>query len=968
MSEHYDFFISHHRRCAESVNKLASILEKLQATCFTAPVDTGGTLPVKLPCFKVFLAWLSEDYFHSRSGQTHLASAYMAEKGHDENSTPFSSKERLLLINAEPDTKHIYPVHLRHLLFSYAPGLPYAPEYNELAEWLHEHSKAFADYVEIMPFSGWIEAFDRVLTAPSYFEGRHREIWDIHAALHPKKEYTCGTDIKNTIIISGDPGQGKSCLASEYAFRFSTAYPGGIFRLTAHEAKPTFSVAELHEHPVLKRELLGLLRHYKQNRDSAYDVTQERFETFDTLTLRDHFGELLLRAGQAFLWIVDNLPDGLNGPALEQWFAPEKAGQYGHTLVTTRSHRYESRAHTLHLFPLDRVSAYQLLSRYVPTSSDHEREASNKLLDMVGRQTRAVAMAGTLVAVHRRGRRGPYAALVRRLESGSQESADQAVQFSEELIPGYEAVLVALAQEAVNKLEEPARTILRLSKLLGNHPLPMDFTFHCFFSSGICLDEEKESSFSIYLAVPSEGPVTLEKARLYTDAGLATLERFMVGERLAQSIRVYNIAARVIPPHPRKDIALVQSALSILCTIAERGIAEKNWYPLAHVLPHARLIVGDLRQRSVKITDDPIEVTRLVRLALYLADMDREWGLPKRAMEGYQNIMAYLLKAININSSDLLRKRDFARVLERIGDMLTVQEDYLEALEYFRKSLGIRTYLMKQAPATAERERGLLRHYRKIGDILSQQGDIEGAIHNYRAAHGILEALLEKDRENKALRFDFAIHCERLAVLYSCQGDATIALRALQPALLIYEKLTKEQPEHVPFARALISAYNTMGDLLRIRSDLSGALIKHRMALDIATQLAQKAPDHFDIQQDLVTCHNHLGQLLMSLEDPTGAIEHDLCCLEIIKKLHEQNIGSGIDPHHLALIYIRLGRATEKVHNPTGAIPYYEKARLLLEKRAAIAPRNAILRKDLVWVRKRIDTLTDCANSPTENL
>ena len=73
------------------------------------------------------------------------------------------------------------------------------------------------------------------------------------------------------------------------------------------------------------------------------------------------------------LWIVDDVPNGLDGDALRRWFAPHALAR---TLITTRSREYGSLAKGIDLSVLTPDEAYQLLtSRRKPASKDEEEQA-----------------------------------------------------------------------------------------------------------------------------------------------------------------------------------------------------------------------------------------------------------------------------------------------------------------------------------------------------------------------------------------------------------------------------------------------------------------------------------------------------------------------------------------------------------------------------------------------------------------
>jgi tetratricopeptide (TPR) repeat protein len=949
----YDLFISFHRACAEPVKRLSAALESLGVSCFTS-VGTGSgsaaELPAELAESRVFLAWCCEDYFRSRACQRQLAAAFIARERE-----PAGAPERLLLVSAHTGVRHIYPVALRERLFAYAPGLPEAPDFDELAEWLREHCTAVSGPFGAPAEPDWLEAFDSFVAPAPLFEGRERELWDIHAALHPAASAVV-SEGGGPVVVSGAAGQGKSCLAREYAFRFGPAHPGGMFRLAAREARPAASLAELSENPALKEQLSALLRRLSPEADA---------EALDLPGLSQRLGEVLAAAGQPFLWIVDDLPDGLNGPAFRQWLAPDSAGPWGRTLVTTRGRRYDSRAEAIHLPPLDEASALRLLLRESPPANDGEQEAVAWLLEDLGRGAHATAMAGALAALEGRNRRGPYALLAERIEAHGREAADIAVRFPDYLPASQATAAAALVLCAVRTLGESGLNLLRLAGELADATLPTEFIAECFERSGLGAEEEKPRPFAIYLAEPMVEPMTIEAARAWAETGMAALERLCLAERTQGGVRVYRLAARIVAsvvPSPLKQVSLHAAALHALYAVAEGCVAADDWQRLAPLAAHARSLVGDLSGRPIDRAEDPMALTRRVRLVLILADMDAAQGARQRAMQGYRAAAAYLLRAMKAEPHNVSRQRDFARSQERIGDLLAAQGDWPGALDRFRKSLGIRAYLAKQDPAGPERQRDLLRHHRKIGEILTARGDVEGAVQSYRAAHAILEKLSAEAPADLECRFELAASFERLAALYIRLGDSRAALNALNPALSLYESLAEAHPERIAFVRAPAVIHNMMGDLLRARADLSGALERYRTALGIAERLAAPELGHPEAQRDLALCHNNLGHVLAGLEDPAGAAEHYRRYVSISERLAEQGAG-GARRRDLAAGYMKCGMATEQVGDPAEALAHYRKARAILEKLAAVTPHNEALRTDLAWVRERIESLSGAEES-----
>ncbi len=154
---------------------------------------------------------------------------------------PANAPERILVVNAESGLKHIYPLLLRERIVASAPGLPEAPDPAELAATLQERCGLLTGTLGgLYPqgHGGWLEPYDCLSQPQPHFAGRERELWDIHTALNPLDAGLAAQRTAPLVVVSGESGLGKTALAREYVFRFGAAYPGGIFLLSAHEARP----------------------------------------------------------------------------------------------------------------------------------------------------------------------------------------------------------------------------------------------------------------------------------------------------------------------------------------------------------------------------------------------------------------------------------------------------------------------------------------------------------------------------------------------------------------------------------------------------------------------------------------------------------------------------------------------------------------------------------------------------------
>ena len=954
MSGPHDVFICHDPASAATVKRLTAALAARGVSCFTYEGGHDSDLHPKLATSKSFLIWASEGFFKSRACQTHLAMAWIARQ-----QEASSASERILVVNAETGLKHIYPLHLRDRLIAPLSDQSDALDISELAERVDQcctrlHGTLGGLYPQAP--AGWIEPYDTVTHGPAFFAGRERELWDIHDGLTQASRGVHGHS-PSFIVVSGAPGLGKSTLTREYASRFGAAYPGGIFRISAREAIPATRLRELAENPALKPQMLSLLRQISP--DTKLD------EQNPLAAVMYDLGHLLDRAGQPFLWIVDDLPEGINGPVIKQWQAPavrEQNTPLGRTIFVTRSSRYDHRGEPIHLPILDEPAGLLAIIQDKPPARSEEIDAASWLSEAVGRHPRFIAMMAALAEGHRRQRRATFNWLLQKLEKKNKSASEFSQHWPGQFPESRETACAVLLLESMRALGGAGRDILRLAAELGDAPLPLDFLTECLVLSGLSADDRKEDLFTIFLNEPQEVPLSPDAARLYVEEGASSLEKHGLATRTDNALQIYDLAGKafnqVVSISTRQHL-LKESALQALYVIAESCHASLDWSRLDALAPHGRKLTDDLRDRPIEAEDSTAEITGRIRLAIHLADLDLMHGARKRAMQWYRAASAYLVRAMAIDPQNGGRQRDFARIQEQLGDLLVDQKDPSWALDHYRKSLGIRALIAKQETAGLDRLRDPLRLNIKIGKLQKELGDIEGALQSQQAIHGLIGKLLHLTPEESSLEFDLATSHADLAELHIALKNSETAMAQLEHALAHFEKLAEAQPEQVSFARALTITHNRIGDILRAKDDLSGALNRYRTALAIADDTAHLQPDNPEWQRDVALCHHNLGDTLNGLDDSAEADHHFQCFLAIAEIPAHQSAFDGIRRREIATVLIKLGRSRELEKNTAAALARYQTARGLIEKLAIEFPENSLLREDLGWLRHKIERLTE---------
>ncbi|CAM3802955.1 TIR domain-containing protein [Kibdelosporangium persicum] len=242
----------------------------------------------------VLLAFYSRRYSIRYACQWELTKALLAARRIGD------PDDRVLVINPEPDDLHIAPVELAE-----AGCLPWRgePDIDRMAD-------AVADRVRRAdtPF-GEVTGDEPHRGVPRRFVGRYPEMWAIHSRLlggRPPRSHS-------VVVIEAPAGMGKTTLAEQYASVFRDAYPGGVVWTSLAEADgvPARFAAAVNE---LARERFGV------------DLSD--------MNARQAKATVAGRIVDDTLWVVDDVPDGLDRDTLEQLVIPSPKV---HTLMAMRT-------------------------------------------------------------------------------------------------------------------------------------------------------------------------------------------------------------------------------------------------------------------------------------------------------------------------------------------------------------------------------------------------------------------------------------------------------------------------------------------------------------------------------------------------------------------------------------------------------------------------------------------------------
>jgi hypothetical protein len=298
--------------------------------------------------------------------------------------------------------------------------------------------------------------FPEHLPGSGHFHGREAELWAMHEGLSAlDKARNMGHPV---VSVSGVGGQGKTALCGQYARLFAADHPGGVFlvRLSGSDrrvrASPDAVRAGFRDQLRAIGGTLGL---------TADDLAAGRLPG----QLRNRLENL----AHPYLWIVDDVPSGLDPELLPELCAPTGNGR---TLLTSRGRFTKQVSAEIELGGLEPRDGLSLLTAHRPPAAPAQTKAARLLTELLHGHPLGLTLAAGLTTQD--GFEG-YAELYRQLATPDPEDdLLELVQYlGAELPAGYARPFAATMLRSFRGLTDAGRDVLSAAGVLAPEPVPL---------------------------------------------------------------------------------------------------------------------------------------------------------------------------------------------------------------------------------------------------------------------------------------------------------------------------------------------------------------------------------------------------------------------------------------------------------------------------------------------------------------
>ncbi|MCF3172368.1 toll/interleukin-1 receptor domain-containing protein [Streptomyces sioyaensis] len=585
---------------------------------------------------RLFVAYYSAAYATRPACQWELLTVFRAA------SVLGRASERILVINPEAGPEHIQPVQLRDARYCTATDSDsVARLVQRVIERVASSPGCLGDAIEAQrPVWRPVEHL-----GSERFVGRVNEFWQLHHALHAF-EYPATHDeaIAGQAVVIGLGGVGKTLLVEQYARRFASFYPGGIY---------WFTTAASHAPDTVGGESLNDEVRAQYHQQVAAALAPDSAQS-DPVQIREAARRVIEQCGQPCLWIVDDVPGQLPPDLLRELAAPHPLGR---TIMTTRWRGYQLPIVDVDVLHPD--EAYHLLITARVPAGPPEEAAARTLAERLGFHALAVDLARGCLADQ------PgltYTELLGQLaDTQHGDTFQQLVKTLFTQVPtDHTNDIAATFTRSLQHLDNNAMTLLRVAATLAPAPLP----------------ERLLTAVSATLRQEDEETVR----RVNRGALSAAQRRSLIRQTGTEppSWFVHALVSRTLNLQPATaDMrAALRTAAVTATTRLMRPVYTPGKLDLADIAPHARALVEDL--------DTVDSLALLAGVARY----DFESGQPASAAHNYRRHSEALAAHLGPDHPDTLTSRN------NLGDAYRAAGDLGRAIPLHEQTLTDRVRVL----------------------------------------------------------------------------------------------------------------------------------------------------------------------------------------------------------------------------------------------------------------------------------
>jgi serine/threonine-protein kinase len=291
-----------------------------------------------------------------------------------------------------------------------------------------------------------------------------------------------------------------------------------------------------------------------------------------------------------------------------------------------------------------------------------------------------------------------------------------------------------------------------------------------------------------------------------------------------------------------------------------------------------------------------------------------------------------------------------------------------EALELYRRALGLRRALARDAPADGAAQAEVGRCLLALGALESTTGHEHEAIDAYREARAVFASVNRRAEPRIDCRADVAACDHRIGDLLAATGRSVEALSSYQNGRSLRLALYCDHPAAAAFRSGLAESDVAIGVLLWKRGQPADAVASFEKARAMFEALARDHPTTVEHRHQLARCYNTIGFPLHAIGKTDAALRSFEAARAILQSLVRENPVVTEFRQQLAFSHTQIATLMWDTGRRAQALAPYQEARALLEAIAQANPAVPEIGNDLARCYSQLGYVLSALGKPGEAL
>jgi len=248
-------------------------------------------------------------------------------------------------------------------------------------------------------------------------------------------------------------------------------------------------------------------------------------------------------------------------------------------------------------------------------------------------------------------------------------------------------------------------------------------------------------------------------------------------------------------------------------------------------------------------------------------------GNSKKALEIFEKEIVTLENLLQNKSDNQEFSSNLSVCYHNVGNIYKDFGETNKALGFFKKQRETLEILLITEPQNNDIRRELALSFNNIGNINKALGNSEIALGFFEKQKEILESILLTEPYRKDILIGLSVCLNDIGNIYKLKGDTKKAFMNFESQKDKLESLLLMEPKDIYFLKELSLSFHNLGNILKNIGNTNEAIKFFEKQKEILTLLITVEPDSFYVKRDISINYNNLGNIYNVNDDSKKALE-----------------------------------------------------------------------------------------------